>query len=80
MKAKLLKGGNSLALCIPEPAAETAKLCEGDTLDLAVEGPGGVRMHKLLPKPTLEELVARITEKNRHGETDWGEALGNEVW
>lgn len=32
------------------------------------------------PRPTLEELVAGITPENRHPETDWGEAAGNEVW
>ena len=31
-------------------------------------------------KPTLEELVARITDENRHPETDWGEPVGEEVW
>jgi hypothetical protein len=31
-------------------------------------------------KPTLEELVARITDENRHPETDRGEPVGEEVW
>jgi hypothetical protein len=31
-------------------------------------------------KPTLEELVARITDENRHSETDWGEPVGEELW
>jgi antitoxin component of MazEF toxin-antitoxin module len=29
---------------------------------------------------TLEQLVAAITAENRHGETDWGEPVGNENW
>jgi len=29
---------------------------------------------------SLEELVAGITPENRHGETDWGQALGRESW
>jgi 7-carboxy-7-deazaguanine synthase len=28
----------------------------------------------------LSELVARITPKNRHRETDWGEPQGEESW
>lgn len=34
------------------------------------------------PEPifTLEELVARITPGNRHGETDTGRPRGLEVW
>ena len=29
---------------------------------------------------TLEELVAGITDANRHGEVNVGEAVGNEGW
>jgi antitoxin MazE len=32
------------------------------------------------PEYELEELVAGITPQNRHGETDWGEAVGKESW
>jgi antitoxin MazE len=28
----------------------------------------------------LEELIAGITPKNRHGEADWGEPAGKETW
>jgi antitoxin component of MazEF toxin-antitoxin module len=30
-------------------------------------------------KYDLDELVAGITEENRHGETDWGPEVGREV-
>ena len=80
MKTQLLKWGNSLALRIPKPVAEAAELCVGDTLDLDVDGPGTVRVLKPTAKPTLEELVSRITSENYHGETDWGDAAGKEVW
>jgi antitoxin MazE len=80
MKAQLSKWGHSLALRIPQLVAQAAKLRDGDTLELDVEGPGAVRMRRPTPKPTLEELVARITKENRHRETDCGEAIGNEPW
>lgn len=32
------------------------------------------------PGTTLNELVAGITELNRHGEVDFGPAVGNEIW
>lgn len=32
------------------------------------------------PRYTLEELIRSITEENRHGETDWGQPVGNEFW
>ena len=80
MKTQLSKWGNSLALRIPKPVADAANLRDGDTLDLEAEGPGAVRVRKPTSKPSLEELVARITDENRHRETEWGEAIGNEVW
>ncbi len=80
MKTQLAKWGNSLALRIPKSVAEAAKLRDGDTLLLDVEAPGSVRLRKPRQRPTLEELVARITDENRHGETDWGELVGAEVW
>lgn len=32
------------------------------------------------PRFTLEELLEGITEENRHGEVDFGPAVGGEVW
>ena len=79
MKTQLAKWGNSLALRIPKSVAEAAELRDGDTLVLDVEAPGSVRLRKPRHKPTIEELVARITDENRHDETDWGEPVGAEV-
>ena len=31
-------------------------------------------------KPTLDELISRITPENRHPEMDWGLAVGKEIW
>ena len=80
MKTQLAKWGNSLAVRIPKPVAVAAKLRTGDDLEVDVEGPGRVRIRKLKRKPTLEELVSRITPENRHSETDWGEPVGKELW
>ena len=32
------------------------------------------------PGPTLEQLLAGITEQNLHGEFDTGPAVGKETW
>jgi len=29
---------------------------------------------------SLTEMISRITKKNSHGATDWGCAVGKEVW
>src|SRR5580658_2628278 len=80
MKTQLARWGNSLAVRIPKPVAMAAKLKTGDDLELDVEGPGRVRIRKPKRKPTLEELVSRITPENRHSETEWGEPVGKELW
>ena len=80
MKTQLAKWGNSLAVRIPKPVSDAAKLRAGDHLEVVADGPGNVRIRKPKHEPTLEELVARITPENRHAETDWGDPVGNELW
>jgi len=80
MKAKLSRWGNSLAVRIPSPLAEEAQLREGGSVDIAATSDGGIRLTPLKTAPTIEELVAGITDDNRHEETNWGEPVGNELW
>ncbi len=44
----------SLTLLVPKTVAEAAKLDDGDTLDVYVEGPGAVSVRKQTPKPTFK--------------------------
>lgn len=80
MKTRIQKWGNSLALRIPRPFAEEAHLAEDASVDVTVRNGKLVVVAVLEPEYTLEELVSRITPKNRHSETDTGNAVGNEVW
>ena len=79
-KTQLSKWGNSLAIRIPKPLAESAGVREGDALAVS-QGQGGVIV--LSParrKYRLKDLVAKITAKNCHHETEWGKPAGKEVW
>ncbi|MGZ5493069.1 MAG: AbrB/MazE/SpoVT family DNA-binding domain-containing protein [Thermoanaerobaculia bacterium] len=80
MKARIQKWGNSLALRIPRPFAEESKLREDSAVDVSVRN--GRIVVVLIPEPelSLEQLVAGITARNRHTETDAGGAVGNEAW
>lgn len=78
-KAQLVKWGNSLAVRIPKNVADEAQLSEGDKLVLHVEAPGNVAI-KAVERPTLNQLLDRITPENVHGEIDWGKPGGNEAW
>ncbi|MBG7607360.1 MAG: AbrB/MazE/SpoVT family DNA-binding domain-containing protein [Verrucomicrobia bacterium] len=79
MKVKLAKWGNSLAVRIPAPIAADASLSAGSTFEVTVAS-GRIQLSPIECEPTLEELVSQITPENRHEETDWGTATGNEVW
>ena len=78
-QAQLVRWGNSLAVRIPKNIADEARLAEGDKLLLKVESPGNVAI-KAVEKPSLEELLERITPENVHKEISWGKAVGNEAW
>jgi antitoxin MazE len=80
MKTQLTRWGNSLAVRIPKPVAEAARLRKGDYLVLEVSGPGTVQVRKKKSKPTLAELVRRITPENLHAEVDCGKPVGKELW
>jgi antitoxin MazE len=78
LKAQLVKWGNSNAVRILRVVIERVKLKEGDDLRIEVEG-GRIIIEPLIPKLTLDSLVAGITAKNTHREQDWGKPRGREV-
>jgi len=79
LRARIAKWGNSLGVRIPKAAAKEAGLEDGADVEVKVAG----RNLLLVPvrrEYSLAELVAGITPKNRHKETDWGAPLGGENW
>ena len=77
---QLAKWGNSLALRIPKPLAEGARLKEGDPVHISVASGGSLVIKPARRKYSLRRLVSGITARNRHSETAWGPAAGKEVW
>lgn len=76
---QLSKWGNSLGVRLPKSVAREAQLGEGDTVQVSADN-GTIVIRPSRPRYSLDELVRRITPKNRHRECDWGEPLGDEVW
>jgi antitoxin MazE len=74
------KWGNSLAVWIPQGIARQARLNEGDNVALALHRDGSIVLRSTRPRFELSDLVSRITPKNRHKETDWGQPQGEESW
>jgi antitoxin MazE len=59
--------------------AAEANVQDGDAVDVTVEN-GALVVRPARRQYSIEELVADITRSNRHGETDWGPATGQESW
>jgi antitoxin MazE len=74
------KWGNSLAVRIPRSLANEARLSEGDSLEMDLDADGSIVLRPARKTYELSELVSRITAKNRHRESDWGPAQGQETW
>jgi antitoxin MazE len=81
MRTRIRKWGNSLALRIPKRIA--------DELDLSADADVQVEVvdNKLqvtkaaarLDAYDLDDLLAGVTQENRHDEVDWGPAVGLEA-
>ena len=80
MRAKVQKWGNSLALRIPKAVAELVGLTEGREVELVVKDARLIVKTTFQHRYTLEELVAQITDENRHEEIETGPSVGNEAW
>ncbi|WP_339235927.1 hypothetical protein [Oceanobacillus sp. FSL W7-1281] len=39
-----------------------------------------ILLKPVFKEPTLEELMAGITEENQHEEIDWAKPVGNGIW
>ena len=78
--SRIAKWGNSLAVRIPLTIAKQAGLAEGDPLELALDGEGGIILRPARRRYELSDLVSQITPRNRHREADSGRAEGRESW
>jgi antitoxin MazE len=80
MRAKVQKWGNSLAVRIPKAIAELVELADGREVELSVEEGKMIVQPARKRRYTLDELVAGITDENRHDEIGTGPSVGNEAW
>jgi antitoxin MazE len=79
MKAQMVKWRNSLAVRIPKPVIEKARLKEGDSLEVEAAAEGLIELRRPAKVPTLARLVSQITPENRYGAISTGAAVGKEV-
>lgn len=79
MKTQVVRWGNSLALRIPKPVLEEARVKEGDYLEIeASDGQLALRRASKKGCPTLAQLVEQISPDNRYSEVPSGREVGKE--
>ncbi len=83
MKTKAQKWGNSLAVRIPRNVVQEIGLKPQDTLTIEVQKGRIVLVPAEkageIPRYRLEDLVKKITRKNRYEAVDFGPPVGREV-
>lgn len=79
MRSRVSRRGNGLAIRIPASFSREVRIEVGDAVDLQVED-GRMVITPIRKTYTLDELVAGITDENRHDETEWGPPVGGEAW
>lgn len=77
----LQKWGNSTGVRIPKKVLQAARFEPNQTVKISIHGQSIV----LTPAkdaviPSLDDLLKDITPENKHGEYDWGQPVGKEVW
>jgi antitoxin MazE len=80
MRVQVQKWGNSLALRIPKPFAAEVQIEEGSLVDLSVVKGKLVATPTAREKPTLSQLLAKVSRENLHGEIETGPSVGREEW
>jgi antitoxin MazE len=80
MKTRVQKWGNSLALRIPKSLADEVGLQKESSVEVSLAEGKLVIAPVAKPKPTLKQLLAKITKDNLHHEFDTGPAVGKEIW
>ena len=80
MRTRIQKWGNSLALRIPKSFADEVGLKRETTIEISLADGKLVITPVAKPKPTLKQLLVKVTRDNLHHEVDTGSVAGNEMW
>lgn len=79
MKTYVQRWGNSLALRIPKILALELGVDKDTAVELELVD-GALIMRVAADEPTLDQLLAGITDDNIHDEIRTGKPMGSEVW
>jgi antitoxin MazE len=80
MVSKIQKWGNSLAVRIPKPFADSVGFDIATEVDFHIEDDRLVITKSSPSDYSLNELLSQVTSDNLHGEVDLGIPIGHEEW
>jgi antitoxin MazE len=80
MQVQVQKLEQGLALPIPQSLIEATDIKDGTFIESSFNDGKLIAMPVVEQKYSLAELLAGVTQENLHGEIDWGNAIGKEVW
>jgi antitoxin MazE len=80
MKTKVRAVRGELTLSIPPDVASSVQITRGSEVDVTVEDGKIVVRTVSIPQYSLQELLAQVTDENRHEVVDWGAPVGREIW
>lgn len=80
MRVMVKKWGNSASVRIPAPIMEAAHLEVDQEVEMREEGGAIILTPVRYVKYDLDDLVAGITDENRHDVVSFDEPVGKEIW
>jgi antitoxin component of MazEF toxin-antitoxin module len=80
MEVHTSKLDQGLTLTIPEAFAAELGLEEDSLVDISLQGSSIIICRAKQRRVQLEDLLAKVTEANRHSEIETGGAVGIEGW
>ena len=80
MRSRIQKWGNSLSLRIPKSFATEVGLQIETSVEVSLSNGKLIITPVAKSKPTLKQLLAKVTKENLHHEMDTGPSTGNETW
>ncbi len=80
MTIRVQKHNDGLSLVLPSAITDQTDLTANAEVEVTCEGGAVVVRSVSKPRLTLDELLRRVTDDNKHEETDTGPAVGREVW
>jgi antitoxin MazE len=80
METTVQKWGNSLAVRLSKHVVEETNIKEGSRVGVEVDNGKIVLEVRGRKQYSLRSLLARVSRRNVHGESDLGRAEGKEIW